>query len=222
MLFLACQSIRFFTHMIFQSFQLQGIHTETLVLRCETSKGNILVIWLIVNIYPHWYNCKIIRSWNSSRVKWIHFRQICGLERIQFYKLISSSLEARETGARRNNEFPTFWNALTVVRTSHPGTRAILRWAGQRVMADLLWESGLSLGGHLPTDVVPPGRREMGIKRLSTSLTCLIYCLSFHIDLNVSTRGLEAGPCCAGFIFECFFPPFAYLDFLIFLQELTR
>ena len=47
------------------------VHAEILVLSCETSIGDFLVIWLIVNIYEHWYNCKVIRSRNSSSMKWI-------------------------------------------------------------------------------------------------------------------------------------------------------
>lgn len=163
MLFLTCQSIYFFRHVIFRSFQFLGYtQSEILVLRCSTSKDNFLVSWLIFNIYWHGYNCKIIRFWNLSSVKWIHFRWSCGLKRIQFHKLISCSLEMRKKkGVMGNNEFQTLWHALTLVRTFCPWSA----YSSNRLARER-WqmESGWSLWDHLVIDVVPPGRREMEIK----------------------------------------------------------
>ena len=81
-----------------------------------------------------------------------------------------------------------------MVRAGCPRTCAFFQWVGRRVMADLLWDSGLSPRDHLVTDVVPPGRREVGIKRVSTPITCLTYYLRFHIRFNFFTRGSKVGP----------------------------
>ena len=109
------------------------------------------------------------------------------VQRIQFHWRISSLWETR-----RKKERVSFWvfGMCWWLRLELPAHKvlAFLQQVGQRVIALTLGVRVTSLApfGH---HCGPTWKKRGGIKRLSLPVMYLIYSLSFHTDLNFSTRG---------------------------------